>query len=119
MKIHRKIILGLIGLFLITWLGALAKCEMLTYQHYDEFSEIYRENTMIGDIDYLKVLEYEDNYARVYVVSANKGSGDVLLFSKENNKWQYDAWERTVWSDEGSASEVIWPYWWHFVYGGL
>ena len=32
----------------------------------------------------------------------------------------YDSWEKTVWSAVGgSASGVVWPYWWHFIYGGF
>ena len=105
--------------FLIIWTWALLKCEALTILYGNEFSEIYRENTMMGDIDYPKVLDYSSGYARVYYISANRGAGNILLFFKENNEWRYEAWERTVWSDSGSASEVIWPYWWHFIYGGF
>ena len=119
MRKSKRILLIIPCIFFIIWIGSLVKCEVLTILHYDEFSEKYRENTMMGDIDYLKVLEYNGNHARVYVVSANKAAGDILLFSKENNEWHYDEWEKTVWSDKGSASEVIWPYWWHFIYGGL
>ena len=87
--------------------------------HREEFETIYRENTMLGEIDYLKVLEYSEEYARVYYVSENRSAGDILSFVKQGDKWKYDNWERTVWSATGSASEVIWPYWWHFIYGGL
>ena len=115
----KYILLVIPCIFFIIWSSSLAKCEVLTILHYDEFCEKYKENTMMGEIDYLKILEYNDQYARIYVVSANKGAGNVLRFSKENGEWRYDIWEKTVWSDKGSASEVIWPYWWHFIYGGL
>lgn len=105
--------------FILIWVGALAKCEILTYQHGKEFDTIYRENTMLDEIDYLKVLDYSDTSARVYYVSINKSAGDILSFIKQDGQWKYNRWERTVWSSTGSASEVIWPYWWHFIYGGF
>ena len=37
---------------------------------------------------------------------------------KKDGVWQEIAWE-TIWSTSGSASEVIYPYWWHFIYGGF
>lgn len=92
---------------------------MLTLMHGSEFENNYRENTMIGEIDYLKVLNYSDNFARVYYVSANRSSASILTFKKQDGNWSYEAWERVVWSSTGSASDVIWPYWWHFIYGGL
>lgn len=104
---------------IIIWLSALLRCEILTFMHYKEFNTIYQENTMMGEIDYLKILEYSDSSARVYYVSKNRAAGDILLFIKENNKWLYSKWEKTVWSATGSASDIIWPYWWHFIYGGF
>ncbi len=73
---------------------------------------------MIGDIDYLRVLDYSDEFARVYYVSKNKAVGDVVAFEKKDDDWLYSRWD-TIWSDTGSASSVIWPYWWHFLYGGI
>lgn len=119
MQIIKRFTVIILALFAIIWIISLGKCEVLTLLHGDEFSEIYRENTMMGEIDYLKVLNYSGNSARVYYVSANKASGDILRFSRTSGEWRYDSWERTVWSSTGSASDVIWPYWWHFIYGGF
>ena len=114
------IILSPIIYFLMNWGSALLKCEVLSIMHGSEFAEIYKENTMIGEIDYLKVLKYSDTYAEVYYIGKRKSGGDVVSFVKENNEWKFNEWERTVWSGVGgSASEVIWPYWWHFIYGGF
>ena len=118
-KIVKIFFIAILSLFLIIWLAALMKCEVLTLLHREEFETIYKQNTMMGEIDYLKVLEYSEEYARVYYVSENRSAGDILSFVKQGDKWKYDNWERTVWSATGSASEVIWPYWWHFIYGGL
>lgn len=44
--------------------------------------------------------------------------GNVLSFEKVDNNWKETNWD-TIWSASGSASDVIWPYWWHFIYGGF
>jgi hypothetical protein len=117
--IAKKIILIIIVILIGIWVTSLLKCEILTALHGDEFETIYRENTMMGDIDYLKILQYSDSKAEVYYVSANKAAGDILSFTKQNNQWKYNGEWKTIWSSAGSASSVIYPYWWHFVYGGL
>ena len=118
-KIGKVILPGILVCFLIVWGASLLKCEILTSIHGHEFEEIYRENTMIGDIEYLKILDYSETSARVYYVTADYGSGNILVFSKVNSEWTYSSWETTVWSSMGSASDVIWPYWWHFIFGGF
>ena len=98
---------------ILYWGISLAKCEFLTGMYGKYFTENYRENTMIGEIDYLKVLDYSDSLARVYYVTENNGSGEILVFSKENDVWVYKEWEKTVWATMGSADDIMWPYWWH------
>ena len=95
--------------FLIIWGSSILKCEILTYRYGNQFSTIYRENTMIGDIDYLKILNYSDSEAQVYYVSENRSGGDVLIFCKENNEWKTISW-KTIWSKTGSADGFVWPY---------
>ena len=111
------LIAGVIS-FIVIWGVSLIKCEILTYRYGKEFDTIYKANTMIGEIDYLKVLDYSDTSARVYYVSINKSGGSILRFAKKDGQWTYEAWERVVWSKIGCASGVIWPYWWHFIYAG-
>ena len=87
--------------------------------HGDEFETVYKENTMIGEIDYLKVLDYSDTSARVYYVGVDKAGGDEVIFFKRGGGWFVEKWY-TIWSGRGgSASNVIWPQWWHFIYGGF
>lgn len=117
MKKKLVILLALIPIMI--WGAALFRCEFLTFKYGGEFKTIYKENTMMGNIDYLKVLDYSDDMARVYYVSENKSGGDVLIFEKTNGQWVYNGQWKTIWSDTGSASNVVWPYWWHFIYGGL
>ena len=109
-KIFLRIVLTVFALFLFIWGAALLRCEIMTSRFGEEFSTIYRENTMLGDIDHLKVLSYSDSYARVYYVSENRSGGDVLVFQKQDDQWVYAEWERTVWSKQGSADGFIWPY---------
>ena len=69
-------------------------------------------------MEYFKILDYSETTATVYYVSENMSGGNVLEFVKQNEEWVYSNWE-TIWSKTGSASDIIWPYWWHFIYGGI
>lgn len=97
---------------------ALLNCEILTRQYYSEFEYAYSSNSMLGEMEYFKVLECDGTTARVYYVSSEKRAADVLSFAKINGNWEETSWQ-TIWSASGSASETIWPYWWHFIYGGF
>lgn len=97
---------------------ALIKCEILTKKHYSEFEFAYKSNTMLGDMEYFKVLSCDETTARVYYVEEGNTVASVLTFEKENDAWVETRWD-TIWSTRGSASDVIWPYWWHFIYGGF
>lgn len=115
--IKRVILFVMIGLILV-WLGSLVYCEILTQAHFDDFAQAYQQNTMIGDIEYFKVLSCDGKKAEVYYVSENMTDANVLTFQQAGGNWNMVSW-RTVWSDTGSASGVIYPYWWHFIYGGF
>lgn len=109
-KILLKVLAVSVPLVFSIWGLAVLKCEILTFQHGKEFVEVYKENTMMGEIDGLKVLNYSDKFARVYFISKNRMSGDVLIFTRNSEKWIYESWEQTVWSKTGSADGFIWPY---------
>lgn len=94
----------------IIWLAAFLKCEILTHQYGGEFAETYRENTMLCEPEYWKVLEYNEDFARVYYVGEGRCYGNILRFKKVNGTWKYDLWEATVWSKTGSADGYVWPY---------
>lgn len=104
------IILSLILIFTIMWGCDFARCEYLTSKYGYQFEELYKENTMITDTEELKVIDYSDNFARVYYVSKGKTDGNILTFKKDNDKWKYFSWEETVWSSSGSADGFVWPY---------
>lgn len=103
-------------MFLLIWSVSLGKCEILTLMHGDEFSELYKVNIMMGEQKYLKVLEYSDCHARVYYVGKDNSMANILSFVRSGEQWEYDKWERCVWSTSGNADSIVWPYWWHFIY---
>lgn len=98
--------------------NALINCEILTRKYYSDFEYAYKDNTMLGEMEYFKVLECDGTKAKVYYVSKGKIEADVLSFEKVDDKWKETGWD-VIWSTAGSASEIIWPYWWHFIYGGF
>lgn len=119
MKIKMKyLMLGFIICLICVWVGSLINCELLTYKHYDEFKDAYKQNTMLGDMEYFKVLNYSSyDIAQVYYVSKGYAMGNVLYFKYDfdNDTWKEISWG-TGWSASGNADNVIYPYWWHFIY---
>ncbi|MBO5064592.1 MAG: hypothetical protein J6D06_00550 [Clostridia bacterium] len=102
----------------VFWAVSLFRCEILTKKYYDDFQQAYTQNTMLGEMEYFKVLSCDGNTSEVYYVSKGMTDANVLTFRNNNGVWQETSWE-TIWSASGSASEVVYPYWWHFIYGGL
>ena len=119
MKKVLKVLLIVTICFLIIWISALLKCEYLTQKYYDDFEYAYTANTMLGDMEYFKVLSCDGKYAEVYYVSKDMFCANILYFSNVSGEWLETTTYNTIWSSQGSASEVIWPYWWHFIYGGF
>lgn len=115
-----------IGLFLLIllalpiafWVFSLARCETLTQKYYEDFVHAHEQNSWVGELEYFKVLECDDTMAQVYYVSKGRTCANVLTFEKQGGVWREVVFY-TVWSDTGSASGVIYPYWWHFIYGGI
>ena len=124
MKIVFGIIKTIVAGFLIIWIASLIWCQFLTIAHIDEFTE----NTVGEYLDMAKtkhIIKYDSNEAVIYCI------GEVYVGEKKVNQYgieifyvkNEDDWieEKAfpVWSSTGSASDVIWPYWWHFIYGGF
>lgn len=106
----KKIIKIFIITFFVIWFFSIIKCEILTQLHGREFSKGYWETNMIGRCDYLKVINYSSDSAKVYYVETKVyGYGDLLSFKKINDSWIIEKWE-TIWSKYGSADDFIWPY---------
>ncbi len=117
---RRKLVVLLIFLavFVLFQSIALIKCEILTNKYYADFEVAYRDNSMLGEMESFKVLNCDGRRAEVYYIETGKTMAHVLSFEKVNDRWEETTW-RCIWSTTGSASEVIWPYWWHFIYSGL
>ena len=117
MKKHIKrlplyIPLAIVLVFPVVWGASLLKCEVLTDKYYEELGYAHIENTMIGKINFFQVLECDGETAEVYYVCDNNNSGNVLKYQKENNQWKEISWD-CIWSKNGSADEMLWPYWHH------
>ncbi len=112
------LVIVVIALPIIFWVSSLIKCEILTYKHYQDFENAYKQNTMLGEMEYFKVLYCDGDKAEVYYVGKGITDANILTFEKANGSWVETSWE-VIWSVSGSASEVIYPYWWHFIYGGV
>lgn len=108
--------------FMVIWIFTLLKCEFLTALYGEEFYFISEnEEYSYGEIDYLKVMKYNDKYAKVYFIYNGYNGNDIAFvvdFNKKDGQWAH-SYPHTIWATKGSASEVIFPYFWHFIYGGL
>lgn len=92
----------------LVWGISHAKSEILSDKYNYDFEYAYHSNSMISnDVEHFKVLECDDESAKVYYYSEK--SGNVLTFEKQNGKWVEKDWE-VIWSKTGSASGVVWPY---------
>lgn len=104
----------------LMWVVDLVRIEYLTLRHGNEFHDIIQAECNIDAGGYYKVLDYKHlKYGRIYCVVKN----DKIHYASEmiilDNGDKDIVFNDTVWSTSGSASEVIWPYWWHFIYGGF
>jgi hypothetical protein len=111
-KIIAIIVSSLLLCFLLIWSIPYIWYEVLTAQYGSEFIDLEKSIQMIGEADYLKVLEYSETFARVYYISDT--GGDTLTFCKADGEWilERGGW-KTVWSKSGNADGFIWPYFYH------
>ena len=83
------------------------KAEILTVKYGDEFVGLQKQTNMLSEAEYYRVISYSCDVAKVFYVSS---SGDLLTFKKDaTGAWKFCEW-KTIWSDSGSASEFMWPY---------
>ena len=99
----------IICLLFFFWLASYVKCEILTKKYSYLFSESYREYTMLSDVETVKVLSFNELYAKVYYITADRGSGNIISFTNQQGQWIAEKWQ-TVWSKTGSADGFVWPY---------
>lgn len=111
----KHLLLTIVLCMIIIHLASIIKCEVLTYQHYDEFKDAYKQNTMLGEMESFKVLKYKPKKdAEVYYISKNKTMGNVLTFEYDDS-WKMVSWD-TTWSKYGNADNLVYPYLWHWVH---
>lgn len=117
MKIKIKyLIIGFVLCLIVIYAFSLIRCEVLTRQHYDEFEYAYKQNTMLGDMEFFKVLEYEPcGIAKVYYVSKGYTMGTVSIFDYQDGDWKEISWG-DGWSTTGNADKIVYPYFWHWIY---
>ena len=114
-----KVLIAIILLLLLVWMFCLACCEVMTLIFCDGLMQMEDRPTMLTEPEYVKVLKYGRNSAKLYYVEEGMAGGHVLYLEKVNGMWTTLKWD-TIWSGRGgSASSVVFPYIWHFVYGGL
>jgi hypothetical protein len=109
--VKKRVILFIIIIILLSiQIVPIIKNEIITYKYGKQFNGT--QNIMISEIAYLKVLNYSDKTAKVYYVTKEYSSGNIVSFKlNDDGKWIETEWN-TIWSVAGSASEMIWPYWW-------
>lgn len=121
----------IIILFLIYLMIPYFTINKLTIKYGSEFLSLYSENGFYEDIEYLKVLQYrdekakmyymdddrlkkelsglDDNYAAVLYIEENHSSASVFIFDDVNGEWRLSGWY-LIWSVSGTADGFIWPY---------
>ena len=115
MKKLKITVLIIISAFVLFWICSIVLCEYNTYK----YGEIFR-NTKIHDIGgerYLddcniKVLKYNNDYAKVYAVYENDLNEVGLLYyftKNDDGNWIFD-YDYAVYSTTGSADGFVWPY---------
>ena len=106
-RIKLTLMIIVFSIVILALLFPYMKAEVLTAKHGEEFNGLQKQTNMLSDARYLRVLSYSHNIAKVFYVS---DSGDLLTFEKDGEgNWKYFEW-RTIWSESGSASGFLWPY---------
>lgn len=95
---------------LIFWLGSFWSCEFRTRDHYQsEMKDAFLRENLVEEDSTVKLLEYRDGYAKVYVRGIQSGSEGIIVYDKDAEEWQLIYWN-TIWSRQGSAHGLVWPY---------
>ena len=104
------VVISILVLFVVIWGASLIRCEALTAKYSADFATAHANNSWINDAESYKVLHCDGETAEVYYISEDLGA--VLEFQLQNGIWTETTW-RAVWAKHGSASNTVWPYWWH------
>jgi len=121
MKLRKMchILLILLAVLLLIWSASLIKCEVLTTRHKAEFDVIGNFPVLLSEKEFIKVLAMNDRSAKIYYVEEDMLGGHLLFLDNDNGVWSAYQWD-TIWSGNGgSASGIVYPYFWHVIYGGI
>jgi hypothetical protein len=113
-KVYKnKIIILLYTLVMVSPFLLYLPVELNTYLYGKDFKSVELNTGFNSSIVYYKVFSINDKEAKLFYVEGKNGShdmGNFYRFAKENGKWKYYKWERTMWTNlGGSASEFTVP----------
>lgn len=109
-KLMKKIIVFCLLSLLVVWLFSIAMCEIHTKFHKDEFENIVSDDVQLGDT--LKVIDYSDDYAKVYYTGSRS---DLLTFSKQGNEWMVRTHKVVKYGEDKLSRVFVWPYFWDYI----
>ncbi len=112
MNYHLKRILWVLAAVLVVYGGFIAKNELLTTAHGDEFRDrgLFGEGYLsaFGESFDCKVLSYGGDRAKVYYFS--EIGGELAIMERTEDGWVHATTEKS-WSRSGSADDyLIFPY---------
>lgn len=106
-NMKKKIALLVTSIIFLLLVIPYGKVEINTFIYGKVFESCYKLTNSFEKPDYYKVIYVKNKEAKI--LYGNRESEIVLYMKKKNKKWKYDNWE-TVWSCEGSADGVIYPF---------
>lgn len=114
MKKRWIIVFFLLILGLLCWLIPLVKCEFMTIRYHNLIFSAYEEDPFLGDVSYIKVLDVSEDEIKLYCVGKNFQWANTISYSIKQGELCDGIWLSTIWSVNGTADDIVWPYWWHF-----
>jgi len=121
-KCIKFILLIFLGILFLIWAIPYIHNEILTKIYGNEFKDRYKEISYFSaddKVELYKVVKYSNIEAKVYFVAEGNSNGILLWYVKNpTGSWVLKEWD-CIWSDTGSASDILWPYFWYIKYGGI
>ena len=93
---------------LLCWSYSYIKCEINTSKYSKIFKEILDNENMYDTTGKIKVIEYSEQSAKIYLTSKKYKYGVELCYKNINGEMKRVS-DKVIWS-QGSADDFIWPY---------
>ena len=106
----KKVTLIIVFVLLIVLFFPYVKAEFLTARYSDEFDDGYEQTGMIDEVEYFRVIEYNDREAVVCYIEKNHASLSKIWFERNNDDTWKEVGLECIWSKTGSADKFCWPY---------